>query len=189
MRGPSAVRSHVCTRQTGSSRSNVYGSTDLVVGVSSPSLRYSISTTCRFSTASDSVRTSRSSSSAAVPAGARGTSNWPKVSSSLRAHPVERRAGVRRDRRADVVDREADGARLEGRELRRSPEDVAVQLLVDPHDAVFLVDLRVDRVAAPAEVDEIEQGERFLELFARDREARGELVGVEPGVAASRRMP
>ena len=48
---------------------------------------------------------------------------------------------------------------------------------------VVLVDLGVDRVAAAAEVDEVEQRERVLQLLARDREPRGEIVGVEAGVA------
>ncbi len=102
----------------------------------------------------------------------------------LAAHAVERRVGLGGDRRPDVLDREADRARLERRQLGRTAEDVAVQLLVDAHRARLLVDLRVHRVAAAAEVDEVEQRERVLQLLARDREARRQLVGVELGVPA-----
>ena len=106
-----------------------------VVGVSSPSLRYSISTTRRFSTASESVRTSCSSSSPAVPAGVWANSNWPKVSSSLRR---TRSSGVRASAAivgptysiASRIARASSGVSFGG-----LPEDVAVQLLVDPHDA------------------------------------------------------
>ena len=88
------------------------------------------------------------------------------------------------DRGADVVDREADRAGLERCQLRRPAEDVAVELLVDAHDARLVVDLRVDRVTATAEVDEVEQRERVLQLLARDREPRREVVCVEVGFPA-----
>ena len=45
------------------------------------------------------------------------------------------------------------------------PEDVAVELLVDTHRVAL--ELGVDRVAAAAEVDEIEQRQVILELLAR----------------------
>ena len=90
-----------------------------------------------------------------------------------------------RDRRADVLDREPDRASLEGRELRRPPEDVSVELLVDAHDVAVVH--RVHGVAAAAEVDEVEKREVILELVERDRDALRELRRVEhrsPLVAA-----
>ena len=77
----------------------------------------------------------------------------------------------------DVLDGQPDRARLERRELRGTPKDVAVELLLDPDDVAVV--LGVDRVAATAEVHEIEQGEVILQLLERDREARRELRGVE----------
>ena len=97
--------------------------------------------------------------------------------------------GVRRDRRADVLDREADRSRLERGQLRSPAEHVAVELLVDTDASRLLVDLGVDRVAPSTEVHEVEQRERLLELLARNREPLGELVGVEhrPALVAARR--
>ena len=65
------------------------------------------------------------------------------------------------DHRADELEREADRAGLERRQARRRAERVAEQLLVDMH--LVAVELRVDRVAAAAEVDEVEQREVLLE--------------------------
>ena len=129
------------------------------------------------------MRTSSSSASPALPVGRVGKVELPEGLLELPAHAVERRVRLRRDRRADVVDRQADRPSLERGQLRRLPEDVAVQLLVDPDDALVLVDLRVHRVAPAAEVDEVEQRQRVLELLARDREPRREVVGVESCVA------
>ena len=100
----------------------------------------------------------------------------------LLAHPVERRVHLRGDRGADDVERQPDRASLERRQARRQAEDVAVQLLVDA-DRVAL-ELGVDRVAAAAEVDEVEQREMLLQLLSRDVEARRQLVRVQLGVAA-----
>ena len=65
--------------------------------------------------------------------------------------------GVRigRDRRPDVLDREANRARFEWSELRRLAEHVAVQLLLDPDDVAVV--LGVHGVAAAAEIDEVEE--------------------------------
>src|SRR5207248_2112957 len=93
----------------------------------------------------------------------------------LRAHALERRARVGGDHRADELEREPDRARLERRQARRCAEGVAEELLVDRDGVV--VELGVDRVAAAAEVDEIEQREVLLELLGRDVEALDEIGG------------
>src|SRR5581483_1637326 len=93
----------------------------------------------------------------------------------LLAHAFERRVCVDSDHRSDVLEREADCARLERRQARREPERVAPQLLVHVDGAV--AQLGVDRVAAAAEVDEVEEREVLLELVGRDGgEALEELV-------------
>src|SRR6185503_14594862 len=79
--------------------------------------------------------------------------------------------------RADVLDREPDRARLEWRELRRTAEHVAVQLLLDADDVAVV--LRVHRIAPSAEVHEVQEREVVLELLDRDREPSGDLVGRE----------
>ena len=56
-----------------------------------------------------------------------------------------------------------------------SAERVAVELLVDVH--LVAVELGVDRVAAAAEVDEVEQREVLLELLVRDDGKRREQLG------------
>src|SRR5438477_10169045 len=77
------------------------------------------------------------------------------------------------DHRPDELEREPDRARLERRQSRRPPERVAEELLVHVH--LVAVQLRVDGVAAAAEVDEVEQREVFLERLGRDREALREV--------------
>ena len=80
------------------------------------------------------------------------------------------------DQRADELEREADRTRLERRQPRRGAEWVAPELLVDVH--LVAVQLGVDRVAAAAEVDEVEQVEVVLEL-----------VGAGSGTARPSRRP
>ena len=79
----------------------------------------------------------------------------------LPAHLVERAVRLGGDHRADELEREADRSRLERRQPRRRAERVAEQLLVDVH--LVAAQLGVDRVAAAAEVDEVEEGEVLLE--------------------------
>ena len=81
------------------------------------------------------------------------------------AHALERRVRVGGDHRADELEREPDRARLERRQPRRRAERVAEELLVDVH--VVAVQLGVDRVAAAAEVDEVEQREVLLRAGPR----------------------
>ncbi len=89
----------------------------------------------------------------------------------LRADAVERRVRAGRDHRPDELEREPDRARLERRQPRRAAERVAEELLVDVH--LVAAQLGVDRVAAAAEVDEVEQRQVLLELFgAGSRSAR-----------------
>ena len=92
----------------------------------------------------------------------------------LRADAVERRVGAGGDHRPDELERQPDRPRLERRQPRRPAERVAEELLVDVHRVA--AQLRVDRVAAAAEVDEVEQREVLLELLARDREPVDELL-------------
>ena len=92
----------------------------------------------------------------------------------LRANAVERRVRTRGDHRPDELERQSDRARLERRQPRRAAERVAEELLVDVH--LVAVQLRVDRVAAAAEVDEVQQREVLLELLGRDREPLDELL-------------
>ncbi len=73
---------------------------------------------------------------------------------------------VGRDHRPDVLEREPDRPGLERRQPRRCTERVAPQLLVDVDRA--LSQLRVDRVTAAAEVDEVEQRQVLLELVRGD---------------------
>ena len=103
----------------------------------------------------------------------------------LRAHAVERRARAGGDHRPDELEREPDRARLERRQPRRPAERVAEELLVDVH--LVAVQLRVDGVAAAAEVDEVEQREVLLErLGAGSRSARSARAA---GITASRSSP
>ena len=102
----------------------------------------------------------------------------------LATYAVERRMGLGGDRRADVFDREPDGSRLERGQLRRPAEHVTVELLVDPHRSGVVVDFGVHRVAAAAEVDEVEQGEGLLQLLPRNREAGRKLIGIEHRLSA-----
>src|SRR6266542_2280716 len=83
----------------------------------------------------------------------------------LLAHLVDRGVRVRGDSGADEIQREVDRARLERRQPRRRAERVPVELLVDAYHA--FVEFGVDRVAAAAEVDEIQQGEVIRELIRR----------------------
>src|SRR5581483_6041185 len=80
----------------------------------------------------------------------------------LLAHAVERRMCVHGDHRADVLECEADGPRLERRQAGSEAERVAPQLLVDVHRA--LAELGIDRVTAAAEVDEVEKRQVLFEL-------------------------
>ena len=88
--------------------------------------------------------------------------------------------GAGGDHRPDELEREADRARLERRQPRRPAERVAEELLVDVH--LVALQLGVDRVAAAAEVDEVEQREMLLELLGRDREPlrRARCAGITP---------
>ena len=145
-------------------------------GVSSPSFRYSIATSAAL------ARSPREASRRAPPrraptCGSRRlgeSSNWPNVSSSFRR---TRSSGVcacaaiegPTKSSASRIARASSGVRRGA-----SAEDVAVELLVDADHVA--VELGVDRVAAAAEVDEVEQREVLLELLARDVEARGEVV-------------
>ena len=78
----------------------------------------------------------------------------------LAPDPVERRVRVGRDHRPDELEGEPDRARLQRREARRRAERLAVELLVDVNRVA--VELRVDRVAAAAEVDEVEERQVLL---------------------------
>ncbi len=92
----------------------------------------------------------------------------------LGAHGRERRARVGRDERADQVERQQQGLRLERREARRLAEVVAVQLLLDRHDRLLLDELGVDGVAASAEAHEVQQLQMLLERLGHEPVARGE---------------
>src|SRR5581483_11523748 len=99
----------------------------------------------------------------------------------LAADLVERRVRVGGDHRPNVLERETDRARLERRQPRRQPERVAPELLVDVDRAVG--ELGVDRVAAAAEVDEVQERQMLLELLRRNRrEAREQLADRDVGV-------
>ncbi len=99
----------------------------------------------------------------------------------LLAHALQRRVRIGRDRRPDVLDREANRARFEWSELRRPAEHVAVQLLLDPDDVAVV--LGVHGVAAAAEIDEVEEREVILELLERDGEPSRDLVRRDRGRA------
>ena len=92
----------------------------------------------------------------------------------LGSDAVEWGVGPRGDHRPDELQRQPDRARLERRQPRWAPEGVAEELLVDVHRVP--AQLGVDRITAAAEVDEVEQREVLLELFARDRETVDELL-------------
>src|SRR6185295_183488 len=72
----------------------------------------------------------------------------------LLADALERRVRVGGDHRPDELERQADRARLEGRQARGRAERVAEELLLHVHPVAL--ELGVDRVAAAAEVDEVE---------------------------------
>ena len=148
--------------QSGSSRSNEYGSTRRSRrrpprppsgSRSRPRAAASI--------ASENVATS--SSSSILRRGSRRSrwsSNWPNVSSSFwrtRSSGVCTCAAIDGPTMSSArwIARASSGVRRGG-----EPEHVAVELLVDA-DAVAL-ELGVDRVAAAAEVDEVEQREMLL---------------------------
>src|SRR3990170_1377312 len=95
------------------------------------------------------------------------------------ADTLERRVRVGGDRRADVLDCQADRTSFERRELGRAPEDIAVELLVDAYDVTFVH--RIHGVTAAAEVHEIEKREVILKLLDRDGEPRCQLACVEHG--------
>ena len=105
----------------------------------------------------------------------------------LLAHPLERRVRLCRDHRADVFEREPDRAGLERGEPRRRTEGLAVELLVHVHFAVG--QLGVDRVAAAAEVDEVEEREVILQVLVGDAKALDDLRRLDgrlPILAAAR---
>ena len=87
----------------------------------------------------------------------------------LLAHAVERCVRVGRDHRADELECQADRARFERCQARRMSESVTVELLVDVHLVAF--ERRVDRVTAPAEVDEVQQLQVLFELVLGNVEA------------------
>ena len=181
-RSPSLVRSHVWTYQFGSSRSSEYGSTSRVDGSESASFWYSISTSFRSRMPRASLETRSTSSVRDVRLGRLGELELPERLLELLADARQRRVRVGGDHRPDVLEGEPDRARLERRQARRGAERVAPQLLVDVHRAV--VQLGIDRVAAAAEVDEVEEGEVLLELVGRDRgEALEQLRRRDLGVA------
>ena len=93
----------------------------------------------------------------------------------LHAHPVERCVRVGRDHRPDELECKHDRAGFERGQARCEAERVAVELLVDV-DGVAL-ERRVHRVAAAAEVDEVEQLQVFLELLGGDVESLDDLAG------------
>src|ERR1051325_10461155 len=98
----------------------------------------------------------------------------------LRADAPQRRASVGGDHRADELQREPNRAGLERGQPWGCAEGVAVQLLVDAHGVA--AQLGVDRVAAAAEVDEIQQREVLLELLLRDVEPLDEVGRRDLGV-------
>src|SRR5207247_7239114 len=87
----------------------------------------------------------------------------------LLADPIERRVRAGGDGRSDIFEREAERARFERRQPGRAAEGVAEQLLLDAH--LVSLQLRVDGVAATAEVDEVEELEVLLELLLGNVEA------------------
>src|SRR5262249_59640078 len=79
------------------------------------------------------------------------------------------------------LERKADRTRLERRESGWAAERVAEQLFVDVH--LVASQLRVDRVAAAAEVDEVEQRQVLLDLVPWDREPVDELLHRDQSLA------
>ena len=92
----------------------------------------------------------------------------------LLADALERRLRLGGDHRADELEREPDRARLERRQAGRAPERVPEELLVDAH--LVSVERGVDRVAAAAEVDEVQKLQVVVELVVGDVEAVDELL-------------
>ena len=103
----------------------------------------------------------------------------------LGAHAIEWGVGAGRDHRPDELERKPNRARLERRQPWCAAERVSEELLVDVH--LVAVQLGVDRVAAAAEVDQVEQREMLLELLRRNREAVDELVRRDDSPRARRR--
>ena len=95
----------------------------------------------------------------------------------LLAHALERRVRIGRDHRADELEGEPDRARLERGQPRRRAERVAEELLLDVD--LVAVELGVDRVAAAAEVDEVQELEVLLDRLGRDVEAHADVRGRE----------
>src|SRR5438445_4608 len=87
---------------------------------------------------------------------------------------VEGRVGVGGDHRTDELEREPDRAGLQRGQPRGRTEVVAVQLLVDAHGVA--VQLGVHRVAAAAEVDEVQELQVLFELLRRNAETLDELA-------------
>jgi hypothetical protein len=100
----------------------------------------------------------------------------------LAAHAVKRRVRVGGDHRADEFERQPDRARFQRCQARGMSERVTVELLVDMH--LVALERRVDRVAASAEVDEVEELEVLLELVLGNVEALDDLPRGDDGVVA-----
>ena len=83
--------------------------------------------------------------------------------------------GLGRDQRRHHVQRPQERLPLQRRQPGRPPERVSVELLVDLDGAVR--GGAVDRVAATAEVDQVEQVEMLLELGCGEPEALPEVGG------------
>jgi hypothetical protein len=101
------------------------------------------------------------------------SSNWPNVSSSFfrtRSSGVCASAAIIGPTNSSA---RPDRARLERCQARGKSEGVTVQLLVDM-DA-FALERGVDGVAAPAEVDEVEELQMLLELILGNVEALDDL--------------
>ena len=179
-RSPSDVRSQLRTSQFGSTRSSEYGLDQAlarrVLALLQVVDRHDLPLL-------DRPRQGRDAAPPRLPARGSGVwfSNWPNVSSSFcrtRSSGVCTWAAIV----GPTMSSASRIARASSGVSRGRAEDVAVELLVDV-DAVA-VELGVDRVAAAAEVDEVEQREVILQLVPRDVEAARELVRVELGLVS-----
>ena len=150
----------------------LYGSTSRVYGSSSPSFRYSISTTCWVSIAFWNVLISFFLRSG-VRLGCLCEIELAERLLELSAHAVERGVRVGSDRRSDELESEPDRPSLERSQPRRLAERVTPDLLVDPD--LVAVELRIHRVTAAAEIDEIEKRKVLLELVLGNVEPLDEL--------------
>ena len=186
-RSPSLVRSHVWTYQFGSSRPNEYGSTSRVDGSESASFWYSISTSRSLAHAArerrDEVDLLGRRRAAPASARARTGRTSPRASCGRARGACARRprsSGRRtRARAGSRAPRAASGAAPRGTCRPRAP---------CRRGPTPSLQLRVDRVAAAAEVDEVEQGEVLLELVGRDRRGSAR-AAPSPGSRPSRSSP